>query len=73
MQCKELLIEMEKPGTMDHIAVAKRSIFKGKDANQLRNKKNKLLMKKKLYLSADATKISVATVDDLPTGAEPST
>ena len=73
MQCKELLIEMEEAGKMDYIVLAKRLIFNGKDAFQLKNKTNKLLIKKKLYLSADATKIGVATVDDLPTGAEPST
>ena len=58
---------------MDYKVLAKRLIIKGKIDSQLKNKTKKLLEKKKLYLSADATKIGVATVDDLPTGAEPST
>ena len=37
-QCKALLIEMEKPGTMDHILLAKRSMFEGKDNKQLDSK-----------------------------------
>ena len=72
-QCKELLIEKEEPGTMNFKILAERSIFIGKDDNQLREKTKRLRSKKKLYLSAAATKTGEATGDDVPTGAEPST
>ena len=64
---------MEEPGTMNFKILAERSIFIGKDDNQLREKTKRLLSKKKLYLSAAATKTGEATGDDVPTGAEPST
>ena len=73
MQCKELLIEMEKPGTMKFKIMAERSIFNGKDDNQLREKTVKLRSKKSLFLSAAATQTGENTVNDFPTGAEPST
>ena len=72
-QCKELFNEMEEPGTMNFKVLAKRLIFEKKDDKQLRNKTDQLWSKKNLFLSAAATKTSQATVDDFPTGDEPST
>ena len=54
-QCKALLIEMEKPGTMDHILLAKRSMFEGKDNKQMYTKTQALRVKKIALLSAAAT------------------
>ena len=54
-QCKALLIEMEKPGTMDHILLAKRSMFEGKDNKQMYTKTQALRLKKIGLLSAAAT------------------
>ena len=54
-QCIALLIEMERPGTMDHILLAKRSIFEGKDNKQLNAKAQALRLKKKALLSAAST------------------
>ena len=53
-QCKALLIEMEKPGTMDHILLAKRSMFEGKDNKQLDSKTQALRVKKIALLYAAA-------------------
>ena len=54
-QCKALLIEMEKPGTMDHILLAKRSMFEGKDIKQMYTKTQALRVKKKAIFLAAAT------------------
>ena len=54
-QCKALLIEMEKPGKMDHILLAKRSMFEGKDNKQMYAKTQALRVKKIALLSAAAT------------------
>ena len=54
-QCKALLIEMEKPGIMDHILLAKRSMFEGKDNKQIYTKTQVLRVKKIALLSAAAT------------------
>ena len=71
-QCKELLIEIEEPGTMNFKILAERSIFNGKNDNQVKNKTDKLRVKKKLYLSAAATKTGEASGDYAPIGAVPS-
>ena len=54
-QCKELLMEMEKPETMDYKVMAKRLNFKGKEDKQFENKTAKLRLKKIALLSAAAT------------------
>ena len=54
-QCKALIMEMEKPGTMDYKVLAKRLIFKGKEDKQFENKTAKLRLKKIALLSAAAT------------------
>ena len=53
-QCKALLIEMEKPGTMDHILLAKRSMFEGKEKKKLDSKTQALWVKKIALLYAAA-------------------
>ena len=61
-QCKALLIEMEKPGTMDHILLAKRSMFEGKD-NKLLQRKTQTLRVKKIALLSAATVLGTKKQD----------